>query len=90
MISKLKLFLAQFQVHNTPQQNNGSDCGLYALAISEFLASKYLKAKDGSMQGEITPQYITGLRTTIKNHILSKCIEKKNVPLFSLKKKNKN
>lgn len=57
-----------------PQQSNGSDCGMYALAIAECIANMRAKQPDASLDGdaikqqlqeEVTPQNIADKRERI-------------------------
>ena len=78
---------AAFIDQKSPQQKNGSDCGVYVLQFSETLAGIYLTNSGSSLQKDATPESITALRGKIKGQILGYAMSKNNVSLFSLKKK---
>lgn len=65
----------------TPQQSNGSDCGMYALSLAEHVAALRVKHPSLSLDSkeyatalaaQLTPQEITKKRTAIKALILER------------------
>ena len=64
------------------QQNNGHDCGLFAIPnMMEFVASRYSGLKDGKLQFEF-------IQSEMRQHVV-KCFHQKYWELFP-KKKLKN
>jgi len=63
----------RIEERDTPQQKNGFDCGMFVLAISEFLARLYVGGQynDKQMKSVITPNYVSELRKHFKQLIIS-------------------
>lgn len=57
------------ELRKTPQQQNNYDCGVYTLAITDYLAKT--GGDDSQMHDHITPIFITNLRREIFNLIKS-------------------
>jgi sentrin-specific protease 8 len=57
----------KFVIEQTPQQQNGYDCGVYLLGITECLLV-------GKSLDTITPELITKMRSDILNMILNKYV----------------
>ncbi|KAL9645616.1 hypothetical protein ABK040_000678 [Willaertia magna] len=60
-----------FEVMKSPQQNNGFDCGVYVLAMADFIAGKGMN----NISTEITPSVVSNLRKEVFS-LIEKGVEK--------------
>ncbi|EFC50534.1 predicted protein [Naegleria gruberi] len=64
---------SNLHIAKAPQQKNGYDCGIYVLAMSEYIAEHGLS--DAQIESEITPSKATQLRKVILDLIEKKSQE---------------
>eukprot|EP01122_Echinamoeba_exundans_P008967 TRINITY_DN3063_c0_g1_i1.p1 TRINITY_DN3063_c0_g1~~TRINITY_DN3063_c0_g1_i1.p1 ORF type:complete len:242 (+),score=43.76 TRINITY_DN3063_c0_g1_i1:40-765(+) len=67
----------RFHVVNSPQQENGYDCGVYTIASAELIASTDhpFKNLEELLKKNITPKFVTQKRAAIKALILEKALQ---------------